>query len=99
MANSDHHTLIQKVCTRAREQLRTDGHIRFMVFTIDEQGQEGRIAADAACFAGGDSRREDLAQKMRKHFRKTDIVRYAIAAECWLTRLAPPAGPLREPQM
>jgi hypothetical protein len=99
MTNSDHHALIEKVCTWAREQLRTDGHIRFMVFTIDEKGQEGRFAADPACFAGGDSKREDLAQMMRKRFRKTDIVCYAIAAECWLTRQAPPAGPFRAPQI
>jgi hypothetical protein len=99
MANSDHHALIEKVYTWAREHLRTDSHIPFMVFTIDEKGQEGRFAADPACFSGGDSRREDLAQMMRKRFRKTGIVCYAIAAECWVTRQAPPAGPFRQPQI
>jgi hypothetical protein len=99
MPNGDHDKLIDQALAWATEQLRTGGHIPFMVFTIEEQGRKGAFAADPACFAGGDSGREDLAQRMRKQFRKADIVRYAIAAECWVTRLAPPAGPLREPQI
>src|ERR1700733_12241823 len=33
--------------------------------------------------------------QMREQFCKAGIVRYAIIAECWLTRPAMPAGPLR----
>jgi hypothetical protein len=98
MPNGDHHKLIEQVLAWAAAQLRAGGHIRFTVFTIDEQGREGTFAADPSCFAG-DSSRVDLAQRMRKRFRKADIVRYAIAAECWLTRPATPAGPLRDPQI
>jgi hypothetical protein len=85
MPNGDHDKLIEPALAWATEQLRTGGHIPFMVFTIDKHGREGAFAADPACFAGGDSGREDLAQRMRKQFRKADIVRYAIAAECWVT--------------
>jgi hypothetical protein len=59
-----------------------------------EQQREATAAADPACFAG-DSGRERLARKMREQFRKAGIVRYAIIAECWVTRAAMPAGPVR----
>ena len=36
---------------------------------------------------------------MREQFRKAGIVRYAIIAECWVTRPTMPAGPLRKPEI
>ena len=36
---------------------------------------------------------------MREQFRKAGIVRYAIIAECWVTRPGMPAGPLRNPEI
>jgi hypothetical protein len=87
-----------RALTEPNEQLRIQGRIAFTVFTIDEEGRQVTAAADPACFAG-DSRRERLARKMREQFRKDGIVRYAFVAECWVTRLAPPAAPLRMPEI
>jgi hypothetical protein len=56
MPNGDHDKLIDQALAWATEQLRTGGHIPFMVFTIDEQGRS--VRADPGCFAGGDSGRE-----------------------------------------
>jgi hypothetical protein len=95
MSDADHQKLAEKVLAWAKEQLALRGRIEFTVFTIDEQQREATAAADPACFAG-DGGRERLARNMRKQFRKAGIVRYAIVAECWLTRPGTPAGPLRK---
>jgi hypothetical protein len=94
MPDAAHQKLVEKVLAWAKEQLAHRGRIEFTVFTIDEQQREATAAADPACFAG-DSGRERLARNMRKQFRQAGIVRYAIIAECWVTRPAMPAGPLR----
>ncbi|MBS0641745.1 MAG: hypothetical protein JSS43_17925 [Proteobacteria bacterium] len=98
MPVKDHQLLIEDVLTWARECLVNRGRLEFMVFTIDEQGKQVREPANPACFAA-DGSRERLAGKMRADFRKAGIVRYAIAAECWVTRPATLAGPLRVPQI
>jgi hypothetical protein len=98
MSDADHQKLVEKVLAWAKGQLAHQGRIEFTVFTIDEQQREETAAADPACFAG-DGGRERLAHNMRKQFRKAGIVRYAIIAECWLTRPAMPTGPLRKPEI
>jgi hypothetical protein len=97
MLDAIHQKLVEKVLAWAKEQLAQRGRIEFTVFTIDEQEREATAAADPACFTG-DSGRERLARNMRKQFRKAGIVRYAIIAECWVTRPDVPAGPLRKPE-
>jgi hypothetical protein len=97
MSDADHQKLVEKVLAWAKEQLAREGRIEFTVFTVDEQQREATAAADPACFAGN-SGRDRLARDMRKQFRKAGIVRYAIIAECWVTRPAVPAGPLRNPE-
>src|ERR1700678_2542130 len=98
MLDAAHQKLVEKVLAWAKERLPQQGRVEFTVFPIDEQQREATAAADPACFAG-DPSRERLARNMRQQFRKAGIVRYAIIAECWVTRQAPPAGPLREPQI
>jgi hypothetical protein len=94
MLDAAHQKLVEKVLAWAKEQLALRGRIEFTVFTIDEQQREATAAADPACFAG-DRSRERLARNMREQFHKAGIVRYAIIAECWVTRPAMPVGPLR----
>jgi hypothetical protein len=98
MSDAAHQKLVEKILAWAKEQLASRGRIEFTVFTIDGQQRESTAAADPACFAG-DRSRERLARNMREQFRKAGIVRYAIIAECWLTRQAMPTGPLRKPEI
>ena len=77
-----------------RSSSRSEAGLNSPFFNIDVQQREAKAAAESACFAG-DSSRERLARKMRKQFRKACIVRYAIIAECWVTRPPMPRGPLR----
>jgi hypothetical protein len=98
MPDAAHQKLVENVLAWAKEQLAHRGRIEFTVFTIDEQQREVTAAADPACFASDPSRKR-LARNMREQFRKAGIVRYAIVAECWVTRQAMPTGPLRKPEI
>lgn len=98
MSIESHQVFIDQVLNWVRECLARRGRLEFTVFTIDEQGRQASSAADPACFAAGGGR-DRLARKMRAQFRKAGIVRYAIVAECWLTRPVTLAGPLRDPQI
>jgi hypothetical protein len=92
MRNSEHQPLIDRVMAWAEAQLEKHGRVEFTVFTLDERGRERTTTADPKCFAS-DGKRDRLALRMRKQFKKVGIIRYAIVAESWLTHVRLPGMP------
>src|ERR1700726_1791328 len=88
MSRDEHDQLVHEVFVLVRKQMTMDGQLDFTVFTINEQGQKARLAVDPACFQN-DGRKNELREKLLAEFRSKGVVRYAVAAECWLARTKP----------
>ena len=95
MADDDHQKITETVLELVREQLRENGALDFTVLTLDEQGREGRIDVDPEFFRS-DASKDRLKRDLRRDFRKTGIIRYALVAECWMGQVKPiPLVPVR----
>jgi hypothetical protein len=91
MANDDHQKIIATVLDVARQQLKESGMPDFTVLTLDEAGREGRIAIDPEFFRS-DATKDRLKRDLRRDFRKKNIIRYALVAECWMGNATPMAS-------